>query len=412
MKQNKSNNRDNLNRLKTELERRLIAMRYSNSCTRNYLRIFKWLENFLKGHEESNYSASWGERFISEYMLLGYPATMYKKARTLVRRLNEILENKLFAPRFREDKTECPPHFEQYLDEYLCILEKRGLRESTIRGRKSYVGKLLSRIPTTVKSLEKITATDLCSVFVDYSWPLPGFLAARDFLGCLYKSGITKTDFSICVPNPRRPRPLPSVYSEDEVTKLLFSIDRSTALGKRDYAILMLASHMGLRSSDIVNLSSMDINYDAKTIDIIQVKTLNPITLVMNKDIEDAITDYIRHGRPKSSRDKIFLNHRAPYSPLSAASGHAIAHRHFTRSGIAALGRRRGTQALRASYATALVAKGVPYVVVQEALGHDDPESAKYYAQIDIRRLRSCALDVPKPSGSFAAILNDLEGGL
>jgi site-specific recombinase XerD len=205
---------------------------------------------------------------------------------------------------------------------------------------------------------------------------------------------------------------LPSVYSEKEISKLLASIDRSTTLGKRDYVILMLASHMGLRSSDIVNLSFAEINYVAKTIDIVQVKTSNPVTLVMNSDVEDAISDYIQYGRPESSSDKIFLNHQAPYGPLSAASGHAIAHRHFARAGITALGRRRGTQALRASYATALVAKGIPYVVVQEALGHDDPESAKYYARIDVRRLRSCALDVPNPSGAFAVALNDLEGVL
>jgi site-specific recombinase XerD len=337
---------------------------------------------------------------------------MFKHSRTLIRRLDEILENKLFSPCFRESTFECPPHFAPMLEEYLTTLAKRGLKDSTIKARKSYVGKLLGRIPQTVKSLEKITAADLYTVFSDYSWPSTGLVAARDFLAALYRSGVTKVDLSVCVPNPRRPRSLPSVYSESEVTRLLSSIDRSTILGKRDYAILMLASHMGLRSSDIVNLSFSDINYAAKTIDIVQVKTSNPVTLVMNAEIELAITGYIQNGRPTSSSDKIFLGSQAPYAPLSAASGHAIAHRHFARAGITALGRRRGTQALRASYATALVAKGIPYVVVQEALGHDDPESAKYYARIDVRRLRSCALDIPKPSGAFAVMLGDLEGVL
>jgi hypothetical protein len=63
------------------------------------------------------------------------------------------------------------------------------------------------------------------------------------------------------------------------------------------------------------------------------------------------------------------------------------------------------------------VAKGVPYVVVQEALGHEDRESAKYYVRLDVRRLRMCALDVPKPIGAFAVMLEpnvraDLEGAL
>ena len=337
---------------------------------------------------------------------------MFKTTRTTVRRLNEILENKLFTPCFREAAFECPAHFTDLLCTYLENLAKCGLRESTIRSRKTYAGRLLGRIPFTVKSPEKLTAADLYSVFSKYSWPSVGFTAARDFLRFLYKTGVTKTDLSVCVPNPPRPRSLPSVYNQDEVALLLSSIDRETALGKRDYAVLMLASHMGLRSSDIVNLSFSDINNTDKTIDIIQVKTSQSVTLVINSEIEEAITDYVQNGRPASSSDKIFLGSQAPYAPLSAASGHAIAHRHFNRAGISAQGRRRGTQALRASYATALVAKGVPYVVVQEALGHDDPESAKYYVRVDIRRLRMCALPVPKPSGAFAVMLGDLEGVL
>ena len=404
MKQSK-NCSGNLCQIKTELEHRLIAMRYSDRTIRNYFQVFGWLEKFLIAHRENDYSSEWGMRFIADYMLLGYSATSYKNVRILVRRLDEILENKPFAPRFREDEAECPLHFVHYLDKYLDALAHRGLRDSTIKTRRSYVGKLLDRIPATVKSLGKITTSDLYLVFSNYNWPLAGLSAARDFFNFLYKNEITKVDFSTCVPNPKRPRTLPSVYSEDEVTRLLSSIDLSTAFGK----LLMLASHMVLRSSDIVNLSLADINYSAKTIDIVQVKTLKPITLIMNKNIEDAITNYVRNGRPKSSSDKIFLSHRAPFSSLGAASGHAISSKHFARAGIATLGRKQGIQALRASYATALVTKGVPYVVVKEALGHDDPESAKYYAQIDIKRLRSCALDVPKPSGAFATMLNDLE---
>jgi len=169
---------------------------------------------------------------------------------------------------------------------------------------------------------------------------------------------------------------------------------------------------MGLRSSDIMNLSFSDINYSAKTVGIVQVKTQYPVTLVMNDEVGEAVADYINNARPHSESDKIFLGTQAPYAPLTAASGHAIAHKYFTRAGIAAQGRERGIHALRASYATALVSKGVPYVVVQEALGHEDPESAKYYVRVDINRLRKCALPVPKPIGAFAVILGDLEGVL
>ena len=205
---------------------------------------------------------------------------------------------------------------------------------------------------------------------------------------------------------------MPSVYSRDEVSRLLSSVDRSTSMGKRDYAILLLAAKLGLRSSDIVNLKLRDIDYDKKTIDIIQVKTGKPLTLVLNADIEEALDEYIKHGRPQSENEHVFLGTQAPYSQLSAGAGYAIAQRSFDRANIPAAGRRRGAHALRMSYATSLVAKGVPYAVVTKALGHDDPESAKHYVRVDTRRLRLCALNVPKPSGALAVNLLDMEGRL
>ena len=63
---------------------------------------------------------------------------------------------------------------------------------------------------------------------------------------------------------------------------------------------------------------------------------------------------------------------------------------------------------MRASYATAIIAKGLPYSVAQKALGHNSPESMKHYARVDIPRLKEFAIDVPKPSGAFADSLNDL----
>jgi integrase len=195
------------------------------------------------------------------------------------------------------------------------------------------------------------------------------------------------------------------VYSSSEIERLFASVDRNDSLGKRDYAILVLAAYLGLRSSDIVNLSLKDIDYKAKTIEVTQIKTLRPVTLVMNIEVEEAVADYIKNSRPQSSIDKIFLSSQAPFAPLTAGAGYAVAHKYFNLARIAAQGRKQGTHALRSSYATALISKGVPYAVVTEALGHANQESAKYYVRVDVRRLRICALDVPKPIGSFAVLL-------
>jgi len=409
MKQRNANS--NLSRIRDELERRFIVMRYSKASIKKYMSVFGWMEDYLNGYGETNYTKELGQRFLVEYSLQSdHSPSQYKYARIIIRRTDEILENKLFQPCFRKEKSDCPVRFKGLYDKYLENLNRRGYKKSTIIGIKRYTELLLNRLPETILSLEELSATDLHNIFTKHEWPSAIFGIARRFISYLFENSVIKTNLSACVPSTCRPRSLPSVYSGDEVKRLLSSVDRASSLGKRDYAILLLAAYLGLRSSDIIGLSFDNINYASKTIKIIQVKTNRPLTLVMNSDVEEAIVDYIQNGRPQLSRtekshDKIFIGFKAPFSPLIPASCHNITRKYFNLAGIAAQGRRRGTHALRASYATALVARNVPYTVVQRALGHEDREAAKYYVRIDVRRLKMCALDVPKPTGAFAVML-------
>ncbi|MDR1953155.1 MAG: tyrosine-type recombinase/integrase [Clostridiales Family XIII bacterium] len=401
----------NLGWIREELRRRLTVLRYSTTTAGVYMRIFGWIEEYLEGYGATEYSEEWGKRFIAEYSLQdNHRSEHFKSARTVVRRVDEILAGKLFSPCFRPSQTECPPRFADLLNRHLEYLEQMGYRKSTIDGRRRYAGQFLNRIPETVENIESLTASDLYGIFAKGEWIGSAYAAARGLLLYVHESGLTETDLSSCVPRPKRPRTLPSVYSGEEVTRLLSAVDRSTDIGKRDFAILMLASHLGLRSSDIVNLSSNDIDHVTKAISITQVKTGRPLTLVMNSDIEEAVSDYMQNGRPQSSSERIFLGTQAPFAPLSAGACCTITRKYFKLSGIDSQGRRRGPHSLRASYATALVANGIPYSIVKEALGHEDPESAKHYVRVDVRRLRLCALDVPKPSVAFAVMLGDLEG--
>lgn len=403
----------NLSRMKSELERRLVVMRYNEQTAKNYMRILGWVQEFIAGYGETSYSKEAGQRFIAEYTLQAqHSPTYFRAAKTVVRRMDEILDGKLFAPRFCEPNPDCPLRFAEWRTRYFNYLRERGLGASTIGNHERHVNRLLGRLAETVRTLGELSAADLYDALTRFEPRTNSMSVTKCFLAYLFENGVTKSDLSVCIPRERRPRPMPSVYSGAEVSRLLSSVDRSDATGKRDYAMLMLAAQLGLRSSDIVNLSFEDIDHTNKTIDIVQVKTGRPMTLVLNPDVEEALDDYIANGRPHSSSKNIFLGSQAPYAPLTPASGYAIAHRHFERANIAHQGRRRGTHALRTSYATALVTKGVPYSVVQEALGHDDPESSKYYVRVDVRRLRACAINVPKPTGAFAVNLCDLEGRL
>jgi len=401
---------ENIAVLREKLKQRLIAYRYSNGSYRTYMRIFGWLEKFISECGETVYTPKLGYLFIAEYRFQTQLSPHeFNRAKVLVQRLDEILSGKSFTLRLEDPKPTAPRQFREWHEKYCEHLRQVGSSESTLRSHTRYTRRILESLAPNVTSYDALSAAHVYDYFVNGDKSTnQSYSVVRRFFSYLHKNGVTKENLSLCVPSPRAPKPLPSIYDSNEIESLIAAVDRTNPVGKRDYAIMLLASHLGLRSSDIVNLTPDNVNLETKTISIVQVKTGNPVKLVMNTEVEKALSDYINNGRLQSAHDKIFLSSRAPFMPIKAATCFAVTRKYFGLSGIATQGRRRGPHALRASYATALVTKGVPYPVAQKALGHENIESLKYYVRIDAKRLRNCALDVPKPSGAFAALIGDL----
>lgn len=95
-------------------------------------------------------------------------------------------------------------------------------------------------------------------------------------------------DYSTLIPHYSKPYAVPSVSSIDEVQRIENAIDTSTIQGKRDYAIIPLASRMGMRSGDIVKLKIEDIR-NRNDINIIQAKTGNTLHLPLISEVMVAI---------------------------------------------------------------------------------------------------------------------------
>lgn len=222
--------------------------------------------------------------------------------------------------------------------------------------------------------------------------------ALRKLLRAVYENGHTAEDFSMVCANIHVPydAKIPSAYSPEEIEKVLDSVDRNNPSEKRDYAILLLAARLGLRSSDIRTLTFDNIDWKASKIRFTQVKTGVDITLPMPDDVGWAIIDYVKNARPKSDNPVIFLRHLAPYEPILAASGfNNITGKYFGRAKIAMPnGKHHGLHTFRHSLASHLVAKEVPMPVVSEILGHTSTKSTSVYIKVDINGLRKCALEV------------------
>ena len=198
---------------------------------------------------------------------------------------------------------------------------------------------------------------------------------------------------------------LPTTYTTEEVNRLLAVVDRSTRTGKRDYAVLLLATQLGLRSGDIVRLTFEKVDLAGNSIILSQNKTDQPLTLPLLPVIREAIEVYIEDERPNIKSEYIFLSANAPFERVTTSSIRHALTGYFLIAGINISGKKHGPHSLRSSLTSSMINGGVPYEVVRRMLGHADPDAIKHYAKVDIENLRSYAIDVPTPTGNFKALL-------
>jgi len=194
---------------------------------------------------------------------------------------------------------------------------------------------------------------------------------------------------------------IPSFYSEDEVIKIEQSVSKTDAVGKRDYAMVLLASRLGLRVSDIAGLGFNNLDWDTNQIRLIQYKTGNPITLPLLPIVGNAIIDYLRYGRKKSSSNKVFLSCRPPYLPITSGAVHQAIMKAFKTSGVEIDKRHHGGHALRFSLAQRMLELNTPMPIISEALGHKNRDVTQEYVRIDLSLLQKCSLDVPIVNDNF-----------
>jgi len=228
-------------------------------------------------------------------------------------------------------------------------------------------------------------------------------IVLRGFFAYLYAIRALEIDYSRIIPksNYKMQAKLPSTYNKGEIIKLIGSVDRASPVGKRNYAIILLAAKLGLRASDIANLKFNNLNWGENTIRIEQFKTGSPLELPLLAEVGNAIIDYLRFGRPKSNKPFVFLIAMSPYDELLPTSIYTIVKNAFGRTDINTQSKKRGPHALRHSLAGHLLETKTILPVIAEVLGHENTESTRYYLRIDLRSLQCCALEVPLVSTSF-----------
>ena len=219
----------------------------------------------------------------------------------------------------------------------------------------------------------------------------------RHFLRFLYDIRCISVDIAseIHMPAVSKKATIPSVWAADELKKMLDVIDRNSPIGKRDYAMILLACILGLRISDIKNLRFSNFDWENKQLSLIQHKTHKPLVLPLPDAVGWAVIDYIKNGRPKYfDSDIVFLKHMPPFDPIS--DNDHMEQRivfHMNKAGIHKdKNKHCGFHSLRHSAGSMLLDMGTPLPVITTILGHSDMDVTGIYLKTDLKKLAECVL--------------------
>jgi len=352
------------------------------------------------------YDPSVGEEYIRSN-IAGSLVTPYE--RDIIRSINvlsEFQEKGTISKTNRKPvKRELSGQIGRLMDKFLVHLESLRRNIITISDHRLYLSRFLFFLESKqVSAIEEVREEHILSfVSTKTNNHICIVSTIRFFFRFLLEERLIQSDLSAVLQHYKwvKREKLPSVYTLKEVLQIESSIHRENATGKRNYAMTMLASRLGLRASDIAHLTFSNIDWENSTIKLSQFKTGKNIELPLLVDVGEAIIDYLKYGRKKSESPRIFLYTRAPFTAMtngavSGALGYTV-----DASGVDTAGRKHGGHAMRHSLASRFLENQESMPVISEALGHQSTTTTMSYLKIDVESLRKCALNVPLVDASF-----------
>lgn len=289
---------------------------------------------------------------------------------------------------------------------YLSYLRNvHHLSESTIRNKEQYLYEFFCYMEKHSMTLDNISIEVMEDFFASMNYSHASrhncSSTLRIFFRYAQENGITTKDNSIFVlhDNYNNRCKIPTTYDEDEIRRIIATVERSSGIGKRDYLILLLASEYGWRSSNIVNFRFSHIDWDKNVINFSQHKTGMPIEYPLLSSVGNAIIDYLKHGRPVTDAEEIIVSAETAKKgkPLSTPTVHSIVAKYMRKANIKNWkSKKHGPHSLRHSMATNMLKKNITMPIISTILGHQNTESTKVYLKVDIEKLKQCPLSMPK----------------
>lgn len=294
--------------------------------------------------------------------------------------------------------------FTQVLNQFARYLQRNaGLAESTSRYRIRYAREFLASFCADGEidfgSLTpKVVMNFVVSTASRCSRPSAQVAAVsiRSFLRFLQFSGFCSAALVQSV--PRIPQwslsGVPSTMQDEQVLRFLNCFNRSTATGRRDYAMALCMVELGLRVSEVVGMETAHIDWRHAILAVPVPKSRRVRQLPLSSRHGEAIAEYLKNGRPESNAKSVFLRHRAPHGrPVTTELVRGVVRRGYARCGFCDW---TGTHVLRHTAATRVHQRGATLKEVADLLGHRSIDTARIYAKVNLPELRCVALPWPE----------------
>jgi len=380
------------------------AKQYSESYISGFQQIFNRMLSYCENHKEQYFSTELAQQFLLDCYGV-QPGTVERRCSRANRAMDMLLDYQHFGTvmiRRRLNRV-FPTALKSASEGYLNQMVLRGRRENTVLSHRKFLLRFTDFLDSigiagyeylTPDAVNQFIKVILCnysnSVAMEY------YSILRHFLRYLALSSNTKEDLSLkLVPVKRLSTSarIPTTLTMEQIESILSSVDRESPQGKRDYAVLMIATKLGIRTCDIRNLRPSNFDWDQHMVSFTQIKTGEPLSLPLPVDVGWAVIDYLKNGRPVSETPEIFLRAVAPYESLHNFDNILI--KHMRKAGIPLTSlKHHGLHSLRHSLATHMLDEEIPITSIQGVLGHISAESTQKYIGVNVRQLRSCALEV------------------
>jgi len=390
------------------LEQEMLRLKYTEGSMTFYRRRWKKLLQFTQERGEIYYSEQLGIDFVKKYFQIfeqdfNSPLSQSKVQELRVMRMigDFQLHHTILRRYYKHKQILTEPYFIVISNQFKKYCVEQDYSKVTIE---HYVTQS-ARFMDYLFSQNILNCKDISLGLIHaYIKTLAGFTyktveqnicSMRAFFRFLLTIKEIQVDFAAKTPmvQARKQTRIPSVWTIDELKKLIAAIDRGSPKGKRDYAIILLACCLGMRCSDIKNLTVENFHWADQKLIFTQSKTRTALSLPLTQEVGWAVIDYLKYGRPKIDSPYLFVRHMAPFGPFSEGDHLTqLIKRYMVLAHIPTLKKKRGMHSLRHTMASMLLEKDTALSVISDILGHIDTDSTAIYLKVGIKKLKECSL--------------------